>query len=206
MLKRNICITLLLFLILVYVKVAHSAVLIFDYVAHIDGSDIPGAPTGSLLTGQFSYDPDKIRRQVGASHYYPELGSASISAHGSNGFHLALDARVIVVTAGDLNDTMTIQSFESESANDWHIVIDFIETGGADGWLIGNNDLPSKYPVPLSDPFMSIYFTDDFEWVKVIDATLLSVTPSSLVPIPSAIWLFGAGLIGLIGVARRKKQ
>ncbi|MCP4503572.1 MAG: VPLPA-CTERM sorting domain-containing protein, partial [Deltaproteobacteria bacterium] len=28
----------------------------------------------------------------------------------------------------------------------------------------------------------------------------------SAVPAPAAIWLFGSGLIGLIGVARRKKN
>lgn len=28
---------------------------------------------------------------------------------------------------------------------------------------------------------------------------------TSIVPIPSAVWLFGSGLIGLIGIARRKK-
>jgi hypothetical protein len=27
----------------------------------------------------------------------------------------------------------------------------------------------------------------------------------SAVPVPAAFWLFGSGLIGLIGVARRKK-
>lgn len=31
-----------------------------------------------------------------------------------------------------------------------------------------------------------------------------SVTPPPPVPIPSAVWLFGSGLLGLIGVARRK--
>jgi len=25
------------------------------------------------------------------------------------------------------------------------------------------------------------------------------------VPVPAAVWLFGSGLIGLIGIARRKK-
>ena len=30
------------------------------------------------------------------------------------------------------------------------------------------------------------------------------VTPSA-VPIPSALWLFGSGLLGLVGIARRKK-
>jgi hypothetical protein len=34
--------------------------------------------------------------------------------------------------------------------------------------------------------------------------TVTSVN-SSVVPIPAAVWLFGSGLIGLIGLARRKK-
>lgn len=29
--------------------------------------------------------------------------------------------------------------------------------------------------------------------------------PISMIPVPAAVWLFGSGLIGLIGVARRKK-
>ena len=31
------------------------------------------------------------------------------------------------------------------------------------------------------------------------------VVPTSAVPVPAAAWLFGSGLIGLIGIARRKK-
>ena len=31
------------------------------------------------------------------------------------------------------------------------------------------------------------------------------VVPPSAVPVPAAVWLFGSGLIGLIGIARRKK-
>ncbi|MEA3242882.1 MAG: VPLPA-CTERM sorting domain-containing protein [Pseudomonadota bacterium] len=32
----------------------------------------------------------------------------------------------------------------------------------------------------------------------------LSATASSVVPIPAAVWLFGSGLLGLVGIARRK--
>jgi hypothetical protein len=28
---------------------------------------------------------------------------------------------------------------------------------------------------------------------------------STVVPVPAAVWLFGSGLLGLIGIARRKK-
>ena len=48
------------------------------------------------------------------------------------------------------------------------------------------------------------WFFDDLggmfgEWNPVV-----TITPSA-VPVPAAVWLFGSGLIGLIGVARRKK-
>jgi hypothetical protein len=29
--------------------------------------------------------------------------------------------------------------------------------------------------------------------------------PDSVVPLPAAVWLFGGGLLGLVGMARRKK-
>ncbi len=32
----------------------------------------------------------------------------------------------------------------------------------------------------------------------------LDITPVSAVPVPAAVWLFGSGLLGLVGVARRK--
>jgi hypothetical protein len=38
-----------------------------------------------------------------------------------------------------------------------------------------------------------------------IAATAPTGPPVSAVPVPAAVWLFGSGLIGLIGVARRKK-
>jgi hypothetical protein len=33
----------------------------------------------------------------------------------------------------------------------------------------------------------------------------LTISEASPVPVPAAAWLFGSGLIGLVGVARRKK-
>jgi hypothetical protein len=40
------------------------------------------------------------------------------------------------------------------------------------------------------------------------DATSLTVTGyiPAVIPVPAAVWLFGSGLLGLVGVARRKKK
>lgn len=47
--------------------------------------------------------------------------------------------------------------------------------------------------------------TIDDPIIENIELFLEGAAPVSQVPIPAAIWLFGSGLIGLIGVARRKK-
>jgi len=38
-----------------------------------------------------------------------------------------------------------------------------------------------------------------------VGASITITTPEGVVPVPSAVWLFGSGLIGLVGVARRKR-
>lgn len=38
------------------------------------------------------------------------------------------------------------------------------------------------------------------------DVTSIHITSFTAVPVPAAVWLFGSGLLGLVGVARRKKQ
>ena len=71
---------------------------------------------------------------------------------------------------------------------------------------------------------MDVITTDDwmtFTWTTTLDAGFLDVglrntladTYSiaydnftiTAVPVPAAVWLFGSGLIGLVGIARRKK-
>ncbi len=39
------------------------------------------------------------------------------------------------------------------------------------------------------------------DWTRMITA----FSPAAVVPVPAAVWLFGSGLLGLIGIAKRKK-
>ena len=45
------------------------------------------------------------------------------------------------------------------------------------------------------------YASTPGDYVRV----LTDFSPGAVVPVPAAIWLFGSGLLGLIGIARRKK-
>lgn len=47
-------------------------------------------------------------------------------------------------------------------------------------------------------------FGDAFNTLSMLYSDDTDISPS-VVPIPAAIWLFGSGMIGLVGVARRKK-
>ncbi len=49
-------------------------------------------------------------------------------------------------------------------------------------------------------------FDNDGNLYTIDNVDNLSIIKLSAVPIPAAIWLFGSGLIGLIGIARRKRS
>lgn len=46
---------------------------------------------------------------------------------------------------------------------------------------------------------------DDYSTVELSNASITMSNNISAVPVPAAAWLFGSGLIGLVGMARRKK-
>ncbi|MDH3948456.1 MAG: VPLPA-CTERM sorting domain-containing protein [Gammaproteobacteria bacterium] len=70
--------------------------------------------------------------------------------------------------------------------------------------FLPTTSLTAEGPIVLNFP-LSITGTDiasgqSFEY----GYTTSTQTVSAVVPIPAATWLFGSGLLGLIGVARRK--
>jgi hypothetical protein len=60
----------------------------------------------------------------------------------------------------------------------------------------GNGDGVMGIPMPTGGPFAG--FNANF-------SASLTPTPKP-VPVPAAVWLFGSGLLGLVGIARRKKK
>lgn len=52
------------------------------------------------------------------------------------------------------------------------------------------------------------YFNGSIDDVRIYNRALSAteITELNTVPIPAAVWLFGSGLIGLVGIAKRKKK
>jgi len=78
----------------------------------------------------------------------------------------------------------------SDSVPDY---LDYFLVGGESGVNFNNPTVPEVYVDSFLIPDESGGFTTE---------AFVSVAP---VPVPAAMWLFGSGLLGLVGIARRKK-
>jgi len=70
------------------------------------------------------------------------------------------------------------------------------DTGSANNYFLWSNSYTGGPPLIGSGGIV--------EWGHIVAPNFVSAVPAA-VPLPAAAWLFGSGLLGLIGVARRKK-
>jgi hypothetical protein len=133
------------------------------------------------------------------------------------------------ITYGGLDAFTQSQSVDIPTAGDYIFSVDanaltgsvFLSTGSTQELVDGAFEL---FAGSASSSNMDVITTDDwvtFTWTVSLDAGLIDVGLRNtdtgfysiafdnfnitLVPVPAAVWLFASGLIGLIGVARRKK-
>ena len=101
-------------------------------------------------------------------------------------------------TSADLLILYTdVMDFDANPATLSEIVLVTLDPNGA---ALSGTNIPNPL-TPLSNSFF-IYLESENGVAKAAGIGLPAVTP---VPIPAAVWLFGSGLLGLIGFARRKK-
>ena len=61
-------------------------------------------------------------------------------------------------------------------------------------------------PDRIRDPYLSLWFSDGQENFKANMSMRLDSVSVSAVPVPAAAWLFGSGLIGLIGISKKRRK
>jgi hypothetical protein len=71
------------------------------------------------------------------------------------------------------------------------------------GTVFSSTDLPTSLDLADFNIEILFFYSTTADGFERRDFNIVSLTPA--IPIPAAVWLFSSGLIGLIGVARRKK-
>ncbi len=69
----------------------------------------------------------------------------------------------------------------------------------------GFNLLLATCPAAICNTGPRAYTISDFQNLGGQFSDLSNVRAFSVVPVPAAVWLFGSGLLGLVGIARRKR-
>ncbi len=146
-----------------------------------DGSNIFGLPVGGAVTATGSFDDSLI-------------GGDIISGNGT----------IAVSTITDLVITVGSEIFTDLDDNGSGLLTivngTVIDGNGPAGFVYAGTN-PQLFTSDATETFIgtqSDYSTNIFgTW------NTFNLTP---VPVPAAVWLFGSGLLGLAGVARRKRN
>lgn len=189
---------------------------------------IPGISMGSSFDATFTYDTNSANAVL--SEYDPSVGQMDIffglpyvSSATVGGNYYSSDITATMISDNiyfgldEIDETIPAGTYDafgiSAFANDFNW-----DTGTGMAWtlvFVGNTNLfsgtsLSAFADPLSmldNPDLIIAAFSIGEMSNGIEMSDLwgEISSSSPVPVPAAVWLFGSGLIGLIGVAKRSK-
>ena len=146
----------------------------------------------------------------------PEMMTGSVSASGDMTFIPASRMAISSFFAGSIG--VQPWNFDNSSAvaapsNDWEP----LTTGTSTNQVLGSSSVITLTGSPLTPDGSGGWdarlvtagnMGDDwlfFSGTQYTEIWDVHISEVSAVPIPAAVWLFGSGLIGLVGVARRKK-
>ena len=163
-------------------------------------SDLNGLGYNQMSTGgQLSVDMDGTVTfyYIAAESGYTNSFTGSFSmTEGDDSFNWGgWDSFSVAVSSGEILDF----SFTSTSAN---ALTPVDNAGGSnlEGLGIMSSAATSDLVLAYNDNY-SGFMDSDFD-----DMMVRAKFTGTVVPVPAAAWLFGSGLLGLVGLARRRKQ
>ena len=113
-----------------------------------------------------------------------------------NGLNTGVDTIDIVPAAGsNFTATSVVSSGSITLFNDNEFVVATTDTSGT--WF---EPIDWYVAAPNTNIYNIICANG-----AVLQIDAVASNPPSEIPVPAAVWLFGSGLLGLVGVARRKK-
>ncbi|MGB5259534.1 MAG: VPLPA-CTERM sorting domain-containing protein [Gammaproteobacteria bacterium] len=213
---RVIIIKLSVILICLSSSTVNASFIDFESISGITGmTNIPGSavPLASQLSNQLqsstgaTFSSDSLYVAVvnlGTGTTSPSLGIGGVNTAGQLNYGVP-----IVVTFTDPNDALIPATTDYVSIRGDTVPASgsaTLEAFDVNGALLGStsaNDIAGGLTLTLSIAGIhSIRLSETVADIAFDDLTFNDVAP---IPLPAAIWLFGSGLLGLIGIARRRK-
>jgi len=174
---------------ILWVGNAQAALVDFSWTGVFEDSPVAGTDFNYLLgktvtiTGTFD---DSVFWNPGVA------GTVSFSSGSTNTFTIAFDSYIFS------NSDEVSYSLGTYPYIDINTTIDYV-------YLIFQSKKYGNTILSFTDSdFYFRHLLNGSEVAGIMDDTSFIMTPVT-VPIPAAIWLFGSGLLGLIGISRRKK-
>ncbi|HSH29273.1 MAG TPA: VPLPA-CTERM sorting domain-containing protein [Thiohalobacter sp.] len=118
---------------------------------------------------------------------------------------VALSAGVGTVDFSDPGNTITSGANSLNLGTDGKYFAVGVSMDSGVSWTFDNDN-----PTNLQGNNWKLFFetASGTQTTVQIDATPYSPStgPATVVPVPAAVWLFGSGLLGLVGIARRRRH
>ncbi len=176
----------------------NAAAITLDFTSGVfsDVKDTINSTTGDSNNGVDTYTQDgfTLTTQAAGNHIDPNA-IAAVGFHNGPSNPVA-DNNLILTFSGGAFDLTGINGFVFSINSP---TLDFTGSSG----LTETITVAGNYSLSLLNVTSVIFSTSnvgsDVGWSSLI----VDTTPSS-VPLPAAIWLFSSGLIGLVGLSRRK--
>lgn len=189
----------------------NAATFAFGYSGTVSTSNHSGISVGTSFTGQISYADDLLGSSSGPTVYFPINISLTIGGETVNFFTAALGINDGPPGGGAGFENWDYFNFADFGTNPTIVgeELDFFDFSSVDntGMAIDSENLITSFDV-LNSTFPRKILR--LQFLNTVNGAPMEVIGNNVqlepVPIPAAVWLFGSGLIGLIGVARRKKS
>lgn len=193
----------------------NAATVTYSFTAEINQTNTSLIPLGEVFTGTFTADPDpdtSSSEEFGP--IYALVGEQTINSTtiGDNG--LIATSGGIYVQDDRVAESAIIDKLVPEAGFigvDTGIRSYAWNTQDNDATILSDSSLPLSFPLSeLESAGFNIQFKEGSDYCQNVTGTCVAngfITELSVsrVPLPAAAWTFGSGLLGLAGMARRKR-
>jgi hypothetical protein len=196
-----------LFILLAALSAPSAAdVITYQYEVTID-SAFGSLGAGATLSGEFSFNSDQSGTDLPSITNAKKFVLSGLSLSDGSG-SIEPDKSDSWLVVGDDSPPIPAEDFFTVRAEGFPL------TGTLGGlsvdafyllWTDTDGSANNGFSLPLNEGIFSEYESAIFQLQGPgLSSTNGIISNVSLVPVPAAVWLFGSGLLGLVGIARKK--